>query len=65
MHDHGPLPVLREGGDIALLIGCVDLTKQCSDEFLTSVIKEEKTARSPKQEADGNRKKSKGESKES
>jgi hypothetical protein len=65
MHDHGPLPVPREGGNIALLIACVDQTKQCSDEFLTGVIKEEKTTRSPEHGADGSRKKPKGESKES
>lgn len=50
MHDHGPLPAPKEGGDIAQLIGCVEATKRFSDEFLTDVIKKEKAHHpSPKQ----------------
>jgi hypothetical protein len=58
MHDHGPLPPPIEGGDVALLIGCVDAAKRCSDEFLTNVIKKEK-ARSPPKKAEKNRKRAK------
>lgn len=60
MHDHGPLPAPREGGDVALLIGCVEATKRCSDEFLTDVIKKEK-ARSPNQKTGNDKKRSKKE----
>lgn len=56
MHDHGPLPAPKEGGDIALLIGCVQATKQFSDKFLTEVIKKEKTHhQSPDNESDRKR----------
>jgi hypothetical protein len=60
MSDHGPLPVPRRGGDIAVLIECVNQTKQCSDDFLTDVIKKETIARSSNQQTDMSRKKFKG-----
>lgn len=42
MHDQGPLPPLKEGGPIALLIGCVGAAKHHNDDFLTKWIEEEK-----------------------
>lgn len=42
MHDHGPLPAPKEGGDFALLIGCVQQAKQHSDAFMTDIMKNEK-----------------------
>jgi len=41
MHDSGPLPKLKEGGPLALLIGCTKLSKNYNDEFLTRLIEEE------------------------
>lgn len=41
MHDHGPLPSPKEGGDFAKLIGMVHEAKKHSDEILTKLIKEE------------------------
>jgi hypothetical protein len=43
MHDQGPLPELKEGGPIALLIGCVDAAKAFNNDFLTKAIETEKT----------------------
>lgn len=42
MHDHGPLPAPKEGGDFALLIDIVQQAKKNSDELLTRIINEEK-----------------------
>lgn len=47
MHDQAPLPAPKEGGEMAQLIGCVAEAKRFSDDFLTRVIKEEKTNKSP------------------
>ena len=41
MHDHGQLPLPKEGGDFAKLIGMVNEARKHSDELLTNVIKEE------------------------
>ena len=42
MHDQGPLPLLKEGGPISFLIGCVEIAKQHSDDFFTKQIEEGK-----------------------
>jgi hypothetical protein len=42
MHDQGPLPPSREGGDVAVLIGCAEKAKKFNDEYMTLVIKGEK-----------------------
>lgn len=42
MHDQGPLPEPRQGGSMAKLIACVQQAKATNDEFLTSVIENEK-----------------------
>lgn len=42
-HDHGPLPAPREGGPYASLIGCVLAAKDFSNNYLTEVMKQEKT----------------------
>ena len=42
MHDHGPLPFPREGGEYAQLIGFVCEAKKASDDFLTKVIEAER-----------------------
>ena len=42
MHDHGPLPAPKEGGDFELLIDIVQQAKKNSDELLTRIINEEK-----------------------
>ena len=44
MHDHGPLPPPKEGGDFAKLIGMVNEARKHSDEVLTKVINEENEA---------------------
>jgi len=41
MHDHGPLPKPKEGGEFALLISLVKEARRNSDELLTRIIKEE------------------------
>lgn len=46
MHDHGPLPAPKEGGDFALLIDIVQQAKKNSDELLTRIINEEKAGNS-------------------
>lgn len=42
MHDQGPLPEMKEGGPMALLIGCVDAAKTFNNDFLTTAIQTEK-----------------------
>ena len=42
MHDHGPLPPPKEGGQFAQIIGLVSAAKKASDEYLTAVIEKEK-----------------------
>jgi hypothetical protein len=42
MHDQGPLPELKEGGPLALLIGCADAAKTFNNDFLTKAIQTEK-----------------------
>ena len=44
MHDHGPLPPPKEGGDFAKLVGMVNEAKKSSDNLLTKLIKEENAA---------------------
>ena len=42
MHDHGPLPLPKEGGQFAQLIGFVNAAKKASDRYLTELIEREK-----------------------
>ncbi|KAG7343947.1 hypothetical protein IV203_021955 [Nitzschia inconspicua] len=42
MHDQGPLPDLKEGGPMALLLGCVEGAKEYNNSFLTTLIEVEK-----------------------
>ena len=42
MHDHGPLPAPKEGGQFAQMIGLVSAAKKASDEYLTKLIAKEK-----------------------
>lgn len=35
LHDSGPLPPPKEGGDMAILLHCVQQAKQLNDQFLT------------------------------
>ncbi|KAG7354595.1 hypothetical protein IV203_003951 [Nitzschia inconspicua] len=42
MHDQGPLPDLKQGGPMALLLGCVEGAKEYNNSFLTTLIEEEK-----------------------
>ena len=42
MHDHGPLPAPKEGGQFAQIIGFVNAAKKASDAYLTEVIEKEK-----------------------
>lgn len=57
MHDQGELPPLKEGGDMAVLIGCVEKAREFNDEFLTAAIQEEKR-KGHKQSASSNGKSS-------
>lgn len=41
MHDHGPLPLPKEGGEFAKLIGMVNEARKHSDAILTKLIEEE------------------------
>jgi hypothetical protein len=50
MHDHGPLPFPKEGGQFAQIIGFVDAAKKASDKYLTEVIEKEKAHAPPKSE---------------
>mmetsp|Transcript_18498 Transcript_18498/g.24271 ORF Transcript_18498/g.24271 Transcript_18498/m.24271 type:complete len:125 (+) Transcript_18498:164-538(+) len=56
MHDQGPLPPPKEGGDMALLIGCVQEAKKHSDNFLTEVIKKEKLHSPPPEKGKASKK---------
>jgi hypothetical protein len=47
MHDHGPLPFPKEGGQLAQIIGFVDEAKKASDKYLTEVIEKEKAHAPP------------------
>ena len=58
MHDHGPLPLPKEGGEFALLVDIIQQAKKNSDELLTRIIEEEKTMKSAKS-SDGVTKKQK------
>lgn len=40
LHDHGPLIPPKEGGPMALLIGCVQAAKEYNDRFLTECIQQ-------------------------
>mmetsp|Transcript_4385 Transcript_4385/g.9576 ORF Transcript_4385/g.9576 Transcript_4385/m.9576 type:complete len:156 (-) Transcript_4385:442-909(-) len=42
MHDQGPLPTPKEGGEFTQIIGIVSAAKKASDEYLTKVIEKEK-----------------------
>ena len=42
VHDHGPLPIPREGGPMSSLISFVSAAKKANDEYLTQVIENEK-----------------------
>lgn len=44
MHDHGPLPPPKEGGEFAQIIGFVSAAKRASDAYLTEIIEKEKEA---------------------
>lgn len=41
-HDSDVLPAPKEGGPMALLIGCVQEAKKVNDEYLTNVIENER-----------------------
>jgi hypothetical protein len=53
MHDQGPLPDLKEGGPIALLLGCVAAAKDFNNDYLTDIIHEEKKHSHPVETAPG------------
>lgn len=38
LHDQGPLPPLKEGGPMAVLMSCVQEAKNFNDQYLTEVI---------------------------
>ena len=38
IHDQGPMPPLREGGTMALLLQCAQQAKAFNDQYLTEVI---------------------------
>ena len=44
MHDHGPLPLPKEGGDFAKLIGMVNEARTHSNDMLTKLINEQNAA---------------------
>lgn len=48
MHDQGPLPPLREGGSMALLLECVQQAKAFNDQYLTEVIASQKSSSATK-----------------
>mmetsp|Transcript_17335 Transcript_17335/g.39868 ORF Transcript_17335/g.39868 Transcript_17335/m.39868 type:complete len:148 (-) Transcript_17335:259-702(-) len=50
MHDHGPLPELKEGGSVAFLIGCAKMAKQYNNDFLTECIEKEKKSKQQQQQ---------------
>ena len=50
MHDHGPLPLPKEGGDFAKLIGMVDEARTHSNTLLTKIINEQKEISAKKKE---------------
>ena len=59
MHDHGPFKPPKEGGPIALLIGCANEAQTAWDKFLTEKIEREKASGGGKA-GDGSKKRSSG-----
>lgn len=53
MHDHGPLPLPKEGGPFAQLIGFVNAAKKASDRYLTELIEREKMLAAAKKATGG------------
>ena len=47
VHDQGPLPLPKEGGKFAQIIGFVNAAKNASDKYLTEVIENEKALKGP------------------
>ncbi len=43
MHDQGPLPELRGGGQFSQIIGFVEAAKKASDYYLSEIIDKEKS----------------------
>jgi len=58
MHDHGPFQPPKEGGPIALLIGCANEAQKASDKFLTEIIEREKVLITGEKVGDGSKKRS-------
>ena len=48
MHDHGPLPPLREGGPMAELMTCLQDAKNFNDQYLTDLIAARKNSKNSK-----------------
>jgi hypothetical protein len=42
MHDQGPLPPLKEGGSMAMLLSCAQEAKKFNDQYLTEMIAAQK-----------------------
>jgi hypothetical protein len=38
IHDHGTLPLLREGGYGAILVGCIYSAKKFNDDYITGIM---------------------------
>lgn len=59
MHDHGLFQPPKEGGPMALLIGCANEAQKASDKFLTEIIELEKASGGGKASgSDGSKKRS-------
>jgi hypothetical protein len=44
MHDHGCLPIVREGGHGTVLVGSIKMAKKFNDDYMSGMLEARKVA---------------------